>query len=428
MPVTTIGNTMSLDEWRGLIGFNPWHFWQLSNASVPILSACNSIVRQYNWQTAGAAGRTEIARAIQTAEERAKQVLGFWVSPRYEEVTLPFPQYPQTNVFRSGYAGGDARWTSLQLPSAWVQKVGVEQRDLIGANQVLAYTDEDGDGLKETFTFSIATTVTDANQIACYFSSADRWDGSGISENWRVLPLRISIAGGIATIRGNSWVLVKPELYEGIGRGVIDPADATNFVTTLDIYRRYTYLDGTTNDNSQALLIWETPPYPQWAASYTSLFAGSYDPAAEAYAIARVGIRDAENGIVSVGEAVYTDGTWSAIPFWGSGYLRPPDRVKVRYLAGFALDTNGKMDHRMSSIIYKLAAAELMQDICACKEANRELYRWQFDLARSSGSNDESYTLISSQDLNNPLGTRRGQVLAYREMKAYRKFVHGFSV
>ena len=64
----------------------------------------------------------------------------------------------------------------------------------------------------------------------------------------------------------------------------------------------------------------------------------------------------------------------------------------------------------------RLAAAELSTRVCACDTANRELYRWQFDLSRAAGANDEQYQ-ISANDLDNPFGTRAGQVAAWKEVK-----------
>ena len=51
--------------------------------------------------------------------------------------------------------------------------------------------------------------------------------------------------------------------------------------------------------------------------------------------------------------------------------------------------------------------------------ANREVARWQFDLARSSGADDEAY-VTSPSDLENPFGTRRGHVDAWRTVRSLR--------
>jgi hypothetical protein len=124
-------------------------------------------------------------------------------------------------------------------------------------------------------------------------------------------------------------------------------------------------------------------------------------------------------GIVNIGRAVYnaTTGYFEAVDW---GICRPPERVIVRYRAGYPLDANSEMDQKYRVAVARMAAAELARPICACDEANRELHRWQFDLARTGGSNDESYGAVSATDLDNPFGTRRGHVYAWRTVKEIR--------
>jgi hypothetical protein len=98
--------------------------------------------------------------------------------------------------------------------------------------------------------------------------------------------------------------------------------------------------------------------------------------------------------------------------------FREPDRILVRYLAGQPL-ANQQMTEKWQVIVARLAAAELARRICACDEANQELYHWQFDLSRAAGANDEQYS-ISPPDLDNPLGTRRGQVWAWKQIRSLR--------
>ncbi len=79
-----------------------------------------------------------------------------------------------------------------------------------------------------------------------------------------------------------------------------------------------------------------------------------------------------------------------------------------------------------ASLIWDLdpqAAAELARPICACDSANKELYRWQFDLATAT-SEAEQYQLDLT-DLANPIGTRRGHVAAWKQI-ARSEVVQGF--
>lgn len=415
-------NLLPLENWRQIMQFHPWHFWGLADQTLlKAYEGCSPLVRQYAWQNSDAASRSEIARAIATAEQRLFDELDFWPAPVYLSETVAYPW--------SGGAWG--RWPTVQLSAQHIQATGVEGLTSIALASVVAYTDTDTDGYDDTFTIGpVATSVTDPAEIALYFAAADRFDGpdfsADIGERWRIQPIKVSISGGNVTIKGPAWLLVKPIKYEGvtnIGANGIDPASPAtsgNFATTLDVYRRSTNQGGTTSDTSQAALIWETRPCHGWwccdCASPVPDLGSPHDPAATATALARVGLRDAEHGIVSIGEAVYnaTTGTWSEeCPSWCDA----PDRVAVRTLAGAPLDSRGQMDPFWQTVVARLAAAELARAICGCEDANRELFRWQFDLARTSGSGDEAYGAISAKDLDNPFGTRRGHVWAWRAIQ-----------
>lgn len=419
---------LPLESFRRIISYNPWHFWGLygTDGVLRVTSSCNAVVKQYSWQNTDALGRSEILEAIETAETRIRSYLGYSVAPRYVTETLAWPRFYDAALTRHVPIDATGRWNSVQLGEGYVQRAGVETRTLLSAAAAVVYSDVDGDGINDTATISVATSVTDPNQIALYFATADRFEnqhGSAVSEAWRIQPLRVTIAAGTATIKGPSWLFVKPVLYEGTTTSDLLATTSANYVTTVDVYRRYTDVDGNTTDTSQATLIWETTPCNGWwccacgTASYTPTDS-SADPAAIAQAIARVGIRDARNGIVTPGEAALdaTTGIWSNVAF-DAGF--EPDRVTVRYHAGYPL-YDGQMDKRWQTVVARMAAAELSRRICACDTANRELYRWQFDLAQSSGNNDEAYGAISAEDMNNPFGTRRGHVYAWREVRNLR--------
>lgn len=403
---------LPLETFRRTIGYHPWHYWQLySTSKAPIESACSGIVRQYAWHDSNAVGRTDILLAIESAEQLLFDYLGYWPAPKYGEETHAFPT-PYANGLR--YSGNWGRWLSMNLDQRYIQALGIEALTLIEAGVAVTRSDVDGDTLKETFTLTVNTTITDATQIAVYFAAADRLDGDSAGDRWRIQPVKISISGGVATIRGAAWLLVKPVKYEYYDASATDDGalaldtDA-NYVTTVDVYRRYTNGDGTTTTTSQGLLTWETP-----GGSCCGSATSSTDPASIATAIARVGIRDATNGIVIPAEASYntTSATWSAI-HWTGCVL--PDRATIRTYAGYAL-REGQMDPFFQQVVTRLAAAELEGPICACDKSNRELYRWQFDLSRAAGSNDEQYS-ISPADLDNPFGTRRGHVWSWKQVR-----------
>lgn len=429
-----MSSLLPIETFRAIFGFNPFHFWQLANSKVPVMSACNTLIFQHNWQFANQVGRDEIERAIEAAEQRLRDYLGYGPAPRYTTETVAWPRFNDISLVRHRSAGADGRWLSVQLSEGYIQAVGVETLTSIGTANV-TYSDEDGDGLDDTFVVTIATTVTDPTQIAAYFIPADRLDNDTVSEEWRIQPVKVTISGGIATIRGRAWLLVKPVRYEGVAvnKSGLDPDDAANFVTQLVIYQRTTNPNGDTVDTAQATLIWETTPCSGWWCCYSCCGDATYspsdsrlDPAAQAMAVARVGIRDSKLGIVLPGEALRNvdTGIWYQTRF---DTCYEPDRVTVRTLAGVPL-VNQEMSKEWQLIVARLAAAELTHPICACREGeagNRELSRWQFDLGRTAGANDEAYGAVTAEDLSNPFGTRRGHVYAWRQVKNLRN-LQGF--
>lgn len=417
---------LPLDTWRKILGYNPYHFFGLANTSVPVTSACNGIVTQYAWQAANQAGRDDILNAIQKAEDMLRDWLGYSVAPRYTEATVSWPRYQDHNTWRGGYGGADGRYAGVRLPEGKIRSLGIESRTLL-ATVAVVYSDENGDGVTDTFTLTTpAAGVSLTSEVAVYFQSSDRMDGEAVSDKYRVLPVTVSISGGNIIVKGRSYLLVRPLIYEGVDDKLqgINP-DSTGladnlFAQSLEVYQRKTNGDGQALDTAQATLLWETVPCDGWWCwGVNATFSPTdsrFDPGAVGLAIARVGIRDAELGWVLPAQAIYnsTSGLWHA-----SGWelmWREPDRVIVRYLAGEALQADGQMQSRWQTIVARLAAAELGGRICACDEANAELHQWQFDLSRAAGANDEQYS-ISPADLDNPFGTRRGQAWAWKQVK-----------
>jgi hypothetical protein len=425
-----MSNLLPLDTFRSILNLHPWHFWGLAdNSLLSVTSACNGIVTEYPWQATDAAGRADIRNAIENAEKMLIDYCGFAPAPRYTTATVPWPRYLDASLMRTAPRDPTGRWLGVQLPEGFVQAAGVEQLTSVSLAAAVVLSDPDGDGYQEKFTIGpIATTITDPQQIAVYFAAADRFDGpdftSAVGDTWRVLPVNVTIAGGFVTITGARWLLVPPLKYQGligIGSG-LNPATVGNVVTTLDVYQRTTNPNGTTITDAQATIVWETHPWwtdAWWCQCATcttpvTAFGGSpFDPAATASAAGRVDIHNAQYGIVAPAQAAYdaTTGIFSSLNW---DVCTEPDRVTIRYLAGVPLASDGQMDVRWRVIVARLAAAELARTICACDEASRELYRWQFDLARTSGAGDEAYGAVSAEDLNNPFGTRRGHVYAYK--------------
>jgi hypothetical protein len=400
---------LSLDEFRRLMSFHPWHFWQLADSQIiPITNHCSTLVMQYAWQNVDAVGRANVLEAILNAERMLKEHLGYSTSPDWETDELQWPQYFDPRSMYLSSADAIGRWLSVRTNYLRVHALGIMVRNLIG-DAIVVLADDDVDGLAERFTLTIATTVTDPGQIAVYFTAADRYDGSVMSERWRVKPISVVISGGFATITGRVWTIVRPVMYEGVATAAIDPTVVGNYASSLSVVQL------ATDTEDQGAFLWETQPDGSCCAP--AAFGGnSRDPSGYAAQIARYVVRMGDLGYVA-GEASAYDGIageWVAIN-WDIDY--PPQKVRVNYKAGWDPENSGVMSERMKVIVARLAAAELASPICGCDVANRELSRWQFDLARSAGAGDEQYQM-GFDDMQNPFGTRRGHLYAWKAIQA----------
>jgi hypothetical protein len=310
-------------------------------------------------------------------------------------------------------------WIPVLLNEGMIQNIGVEAFTLIQAAAPVVYADNDGDGLFEDWTVTVVSSV-DTSEIALYFVMGDRLtEDAGFSGRWRIEPVTVIQSGANTIISGKRWLVVRPELYENKSNYPIDPTANTNFVTTLDVYRRYTKTDGVDSRvDSQSAIIWESKPC-FWGCNNS--IPNSGDPYSEGWVAGRAGIRDASSGIVVPAEAVYnaSSGSWNH-PSLCLSSCGEPDRVMIRYLAGFPKETHGWMDPFMTKLVARLSAAEMTRKICACDQANREWSHWQQDVSRVEGP--ETYQ-INFDGLSNPIGTRRGQLFAWSQFKSLARVV-----
>lgn len=421
-----MSNILPLDQFRSAFSYNPFHFWQLANSTIAPLVDCPTLVYEQAYQSGDqdSAGRADLRYAIELAEGKIRDWLGYSLVPHYSTLTLNYPRYYDVTLNKMDYSGSDGRWIAARLPEGKIIAVGAESLASLGTVQTsdgsLAFSDRDSDGLLDTFTATFNTAITDPAQLELYFIVSDRLDNEPASERWRIAPVYCSISGGVATFTGRYWLLVKPVLYQSVRQAPLDPATASNFVDTLQVYQHRADPTGTTPDTAQAELIWETRPWPAWATCFdcSSQPFNSTDPAAQAFAVARVGLRDARLGIVSIGEAIWdaTTGQFRSVSMSNS---RPPDRIVLRYFAGEPLDVTGKVPANYASILSRFAAAEADKRICACAPANKQIYNQQIDRAFNADSRVDKFQM-SMDDLNNPFGTREGQVAAWRWVKRNR--------
>jgi hypothetical protein len=401
---------LTLEQWRAQFGMHPWHFFQLSNATVPLNAQCPTLTYQDAWQRADQVGRLQITQAIAYAEARFRQQLGYPLAPTFCEATITYPRPGDKRMEWLRRAGGlDNRWLPLQAPDSRIIGAGVAAESTPTTVSV-AYTDEDGDGLSETATVIATVPAGSAPaELVARFLAAD----CGPVTPPEVRPRSATVVGTTATLVFNAWELVRPVRYQGasvapLDPGLLPPLLASPFASQLSVFRRYLDPTGETQATAQAVMVWETRPWPAWACCDDGASGSSRDPAAEAYALARVVVRDGPAGLLAAGEARRADGQWVAVD-WST--CRQPDRITLRYQAGLPLDGLAMPSDRQT-VVARLSAAELTRPVCACVASNKELYEWQTDLSRTGTGGVDLFA--SPDDLTNPFGARRGQVYAWR--------------
>lgn len=422
---------LPLETFRDQMGFNPWFFWGMSDnenlrpgsGAGTGLQGCRQVVKEYSWQGVDSAGRSDIRKAITRAEKDLAQYLEYWPAPKYLEETLDWPKLADRRFFRGGPYDSDDRWLNVQLSTRYVQLAGVEERSVISSGASVVFTDEDGDGYLDLATIGpiVTSATSDPREVAVYFTSSDRFTNPPLSERWRVAPLTSTFSGGSLTITGPAWIFVKPKLLVGVNVADLPPGTASSsssFVSTVDVYRRYTKTDNTDVNSSQGVIVWETRPWHGWwclcGSCQTDPFSGAdTDPSATARSLARVGVRNSERGVVTPAEAVLNTSTgfFESMNWW---VCEQPDRVTIRYLAGYPLDSDGQMNPRYRELVAILSAAHLNRPISGCAEANRYLAYWQQDLSKT-GNDRETYA-TSEDVLTNPFGSRRGHVYVWRQL------------
>lgn len=366
------GPLMALEEWRHHFDWHPWHFWGLAGC-VPVDSACATVVREYAWQDANAAGRHDIAEALASAEEELAHYLEYDIAPTWHREE------------RAWHGAGQ-----ITLGRGRLIAVGREMEDKIGEATVV-YSDADGDGVPELARAAVPLDEEplETNEVVVRPLVADRWWG----EEWphSIRPLGLRVEGGELKVRGPSWLFVRPGLWQGNAPDDLSACDPAAYVEEVALYRRGVAYRG------RATL------------SATLDGCGGCCGTGGEHELC-VQIVDARQGVVEVGGRCAGG---CGVPRVGT--------LTIEYLAGVPR-VDGRIDRRYAALAARFGAARMGRPICACDVANRKLHYWQFDLARAEGQMDEQYR-IGEGDLTNPFGTARGAVHAWRETQALRRLV-----
>lgn len=405
---------LPLDTWAKIMGMNPLHF---NGVFVPdsLSAVCEQPWLQFAWQTADRVGREELSRAIMQAEADIERHLGYrlvptWEGDEWHETVRPM----RKDLFN--LTSTDIRSFAQAVKADWGHMVtgGVRANTLIDADAAIAYSDPDGDGYDEVATVTVTVASgQDPCEIRIYFPVSDGMVGAaGAEDQWEIRPTSVSVVATLATITFRREQAVLPGLQLDVIppsddshlRGVEGDADA-NFLTVVDVYRVY-------NDpQTQILMMWEGLGIGCSSCNGTGCTQCEYSTQAGCFT-ARGDIKQSQIG--------YRPGTWNAATLLfdtaALAVARQPDIIRLWYYAGLREKSLAcstvEMSGEWARTVAYYAATLLDRQVCGCENFHQNIEYWQKDLAIRG----EEGLNVPTRALDNPFGTRRGAVYAWKKV------------
>lgn len=414
---------LSLERYAKFMGLNPAHFNQSYSLNVfPLTRSCSDVWYKYPWQKTDVVSREELSYAIHEAEYQIASVLGYWPAPKWTaREKVRFSQYHRPDFLSNG---GHVLWDRKSTKVNYGKVIAAGQRAvaLAEAGAAVAYSDEDSDGIFETGTITVDITGSAAKDIIDLawdesFASTKNLkvyiEGEGGAQDWEVRsPISHSYSGTTVTIKFRSWQLIRPDLLEQFPELDEDPQpvdlnDTSNFVAEVDVYLEYTDRSATS-----IRLIWEE----NYSCDHCS---GSGCPScAPFYATGCAAIRDYEAGIFVPAPSTFADDAWTISTI---EIFRDPNYAEIWYLSGAVSteyeqgSTTDPLSHHFAQAITWLATARLNSPICACGNAKAISDDLRKDLAVVSP--EGNFVVAIEEVMENPFGTRKGEVMAWRSIR-----------
>jgi hypothetical protein len=375
--------------------------------------ACSDIWQQYAWQANDRVSREHVAQAIFDAEYDIARVLGYYPAPTWvSQEVQQIPQHWRRDATTFGNFGVAGRDRSMKADWGRIIAPGVRKISYLNTVAV-AYTDQDGDGFKETATVSIGTTLTNECEIKVYFV------GHNGEPEWEIRPARYLTATGVTfTAVFYTWQLIDPDLWEAFPTSVImqaiDCNVVTNLVTNVEVYKEC-------NDSEEVSAEFYWNADLQSSSISCSVCGGTGCPSCRF--ITQDGclnIAEPNIGLVSAHPATYNTSTGEWQPaVWA--VCRTPDFVKIWYYCG-ALSEKWLSGQRCEMLsdsfahaIAWLATARLARPLCACSNVAAQVEYLQEDLAETHQGGSSHF--LSMDLVGNPFGTRRGEVKAWQRIR-----------
>lgn len=389
---------LSLDRWAQIIGINPLHFHQLASNTLIPNNVCGDVFFQYSWQHSDRIGRDEICMAIRAAELEIAAEVGYNLLPDWtEEERLEYPQPFLPGSYNLNGLNVRGMLNSVELRRGHIISGGIRTQALIQANAPIVRSDVDGDGFAETCTVTVATVLSDTNEIRAYYA------GQGGDDAWEIRPISVSIVGANAVITFKVWQVSLATSLFAIDPQPLDADLAASFETEIDVYRVY-------NDpGTQVQFLWENNAGWDCCGSCVACQLGTQAGCFH--------LRDARLGLAVPAPATWDSRTqeftgveWSA--------CRAPDQIRFWYYSGYRnprLDRSYvTMDPFWEYAVAYYAASKLDRPVCGCSNVNQFIDHWRRDLLINK--NDDANFNVTPEMLSNKLGTTMGALYAYKRV------------
>ena len=394
---------LPLSDYADIAGINPVQFMSGHSHDNFIGSGCTDRWLQYPWQGGERVSRFEISQEIARAERDIAAELGYWPAPVWndEGEEKQFPQYHRREYVGTTGIRHDGRAKSIRLSRGKFIEGGqrtveaVDEASVSGGS--LVYSDEDSDGLYETATIQLSTSLTNTCEIKVFYAG---YEGK---PEYEIRPLRhIDISGGTLTIVLDAWLLFDPDKLAAFpGREEfdwLDPTTTSDFATSVDVYRVYN--DPTTS----ATLLWERHPKFWSGNTYGDLDSQT----------AALVPRDRHQGMVVPMPGTYSDGSWASAEYVAK---REPDRVIAYYRSGLQeeKDVNGcwVMPGDLARAVAAMATARIARPLCTKCENVRA---WEEEMREDLifVTTEDATRFVPGSVTECPFGTRRGELEAWR--------------
>ena len=406
---------LPLPTFAAIMGLSPAHFSGGFGQTVfPI--TCDDVWPRYSWQSNDRVSHEELANTIYGAEEEIANYLGYYPAPKWIAKEMhPYPRHYRRDVYGFG-DNNRGMYKSVTAKKGRFIQAGQRAVTLISAGATVTYSDPNSVGFNDTATITVATTLTDACEINAYFQ------GKAGAPEWEIRPPRSkTISGGNIILVYDSWLLLKPTLLEAYptdaGFDGLDLATTSNFVTTIDVYREYT-----NNTVKSAEFSWEPKPQNSLLNTFCTSCGGTGCAAcANTTQDGCLHIRDVDRSIIVPAPATYNtgDAVWT-LDEWNE--CREPETVKIWYYAGdlderfLRGESCEKLAKYYAQAIAWMATARLERPPCGCQNVRAMFNDLMRDLSFTGSGEGEGSYFISPEDLNNPFGTRKGEVLAWKRL------------